>query len=777
MLEKLLNINIEEISSAKEAEAVAGDLKNEINRHNYLYYIKDNPEISDADYDILYRNLERLEHKFHGIITPDSPTQRIGAPLEGGFKTVTHGEKMLSLQDVFNYSELEDFLDRVYRDLGLDENAVEFVCELKIDGSAISLVYESSKFITGATRGDGVTGEDITSNLKTIRSIPLSIFLQPDSSFISGHGQGFKKDSGSVAGNTGTVPDPGYNFLKTPGSGAEDAVPVRMEIRGEVYLAKEEFRKINLQRDEEGLPSFANPRNAAAGSLRQIDPKMTAARKLNVFLYGATYETVRNINSWYQENRNKALENSGKTTENRNKVPENRDIASENGDNAPEAVAGSAKNLITSHFDMLDFLKACGFRVNPNITRVKGINKIKEYIEYWRERRHGLEYETDGIVIKVNDFAYQQKLGQTSKNPRWAAAFKYPPEEQVTKVLDIIVNVGRTGTLTPVAKLQPVRISGSTVSNATLHNEDEVKRKDIRIGDWVVVHKAGEIIPEIVKSIKERRDGSEKVFKMPRRCPVCNSIVTRIEGEVAVRCTSLACPAQQYERIVHFASKGAMDIDGLGPVIVEKLLAKKLITDTADIYYLKYDDIYNLENFKEKSTKNLLSSIEKSKKMPLSRLIFALGIKFVGSHIADILSQNYSDLDDLAGSDFERLNLIFEIGPRIAESIVSFFSQEQNLAIIEKLRAAGINFKSKKKTVAENPAISNKTFVLTGRLTGFSRDEAKELIERYGGKVSSSVSKNTDYVLTGEDPGSKLDNARKLSVRIISEDEFKDMLR
>ncbi len=480
-----------------------------------------------------------------------------------------------------------------------------------------------------------------------------------------------------------------------------------------------------MQREEEGLATFANPRNAAAGSLRQIDPKMTAQRKLNIFLYGAA--TNPNLN-------------------------------------------------IDNQFDLLSFLIDIGLRVNPNIRKATGFEQIKEYIENWRDRRRDLQYETDGIVIKVNKFIFQQRLGQTSKNPRWAAAFKYPPEQQTTKVTDITVNVGRTGTLTPVAVLKPVRISGSTVSHATLHNEDELNRKDVRIGDWVLVHKAGEIIPEIIMSIKERRNGTEREFKMPARCPVCGSDVERPEGEVAIRCTSLACPAQQFERIVHFASKSAMDIDGLGPAVVEKLLNKNIIKDSADIYYLKYEDITKVENFKEKSTNNLLAAIDVSKSKPLTRLLFAMGIRFVGSHIADILSSNYVNLDDLIHASFEDLSKIYEIGPRIAESITTFFKQDQNLKIIEKLKSAKVNFDSEIKNISKKAAFTGKIFVLTGKLSSFTRDGAKEIIEKFGGRVVSSVSKNTDMVLVGEEPGSKLDDAQKYEIRTISEEDFKKMI-
>ncbi|HEY4696337.1 MAG TPA: NAD-dependent DNA ligase LigA, partial [Candidatus Hydromicrobium sp.] len=582
--------------------------------------------------------------------------------------------------------ELKDFLTRVYKDLERGEDEVEFVCELKIDGSAVSLVYEDGRFARGATRGDGILGEDITSNLKTIRAIPLKLFRKA----------GLK-------------------------------IPSRLEVRGEVYLAKDEFKRINAEREEEGLPTFANPRNAAAGSLRQIDPRNTARRRLNIFIYGA-------------------VNPSGLNT--------------------------------TGHYEMLNYLAETGLKINPNIRKVAaGFEEIKKYLESWEEKRKSLLYETDGVVIKVDKFSYQQKLGQTSRNPRWAIAYKFPPEEEVTRILDIKVNVGRTGTLTPVAVLKPVKVAGSTISHATLHNEDEIKRKEVMVGDWVVIHKAGDVIPEIVKVIKERRDGSQKKFRMPDRCPVCGSDVVKTEGEVALRCTSMACPAQQYERMVHFTSKGAMDIEGLGPAVVEKLLNKKLIRDAADIYYLKYDDIFSLENFKEKSTKNLLEAIEKSMKRPLSRLLFAMGIRHVGSHTADVLSKVFPDLDGLMHAGYEKIEEIKEIGPKIAESVVTFFKQEQNLKVIEKLRKAGINFGSAPKKVLEKEAFAGKTFVLTGKLNDFSREEAGEIIENFGGRVTSSVSKSTDAVLAGEDPGSKLDDALKLNIRVISEEEFKKMIK
>jgi len=669
--------------SPEEAGKAASYLRDELNRHNYYYYIKDNPVIPDSQYDRLFRMLELIEQRFPALVTPDSPTQRIGAPLEGGFSTVEHGEKMLSLQDVFDFGELEDFLKRVEKDLDRPAEDIDFTCELKIDGSAVSLIYEKGMFVRGATRGDGLTGEDITSNLRTINSIPLRLR-----------------------------------------SGSRD-IPERLEVRGEVYLPREEFLRINNEREEEGQPVFANPRNAAAGSLRQIDPRMTARRKLNIFVYGA--------------------------------------------------VAGPGWG-IDSQSEMLQYLKDLGLRVNPHITTARGIKEIKGYIESWRDKRKELSYETDGIVLKVDEFGLQRELGQTSRNPRWAAAYKYPPEQGITKVLDIKVSVGRTGTLTPVAVLKPVRVAGSTISHATLHNEDEIKRKGLMIGDTVIIHKAGDVIPEIVSVVTEKRDGTQRKFRMPDRCPVCGSKAVRLEEEVALRCTSIACPAQQFERIVHFASKSGMDIEGLGPAIVERLIEKDLIKDVSDLYYLKYGDIFSLENFKERSTNNLLEAIHKSKKKPLSRLLFALGIRFVGSHTADLLADDFGDLDTLMKAGFHQIQSIKEIGPRIAESVVDFFREEQNLKVIERLRAAGLNFGSGKKQIERREAFYGKTFVLTGKLAHYSREQAAGIIEGFGGRVTSSVSKNTDMVLAGEDAGSKLEKARRLNIKVIGEDEFKEMI-
>ncbi len=682
-MQDLLVLDINKINKL-EAAAIAEKLKSELNKNNYYYYINDNPAITDAEYDQMLRNLFNLESRFPEIITPDSPTQRIGAPLEGGFPSVIHSEKMMSLQDAFDYNELKDFIDRVCKDLNLRQEEVQFVCELKIDGLAVSLLYEKGKLSRGATRGDGETGEDITSNIKTIKTIPLKLITEAD---------------------------------KTPSL---------LEVRGEAYLSKEEFKRINEEREEQGLFVFANPRNSAAGSLRQIDPKITSGRKLNIFIY---------------------------------------------------ALASNSELQIESHFEILNYLKEIGLRVNPNIKKVTGFEEIKKYCESWKDKRKELPYETDGIVIKVDSLAFQKRLGRTTRNPRWAIAFKFPPEEKISRVEDIKVSVGRTGALTPVAVLEPVVISGSTVSNATLHNEDEINKKDVRIGDWVIVHKAGDVIPEIVKVIKEKRTGFEKQYVMPDKCPVCGSDALRPEGESVRRCTSLACPAVQYEAIVHFASKSGMDIEGLGPAIVDKLLQNKLIKDVSDIYYLKFEDIIELENFKEKSTNNLINAIKKSKTQPLQRLLFALGIRFVGVHIADVLAGNFKDIDCLARAVFDDVSRIFEIGPRIAQSVVTFFLQPQNKIIVEKLREAGLNFKSGKKTITFKEEFNNRTFVLTGKLETFTRDEAKALIENFGGKVSSSVSRSTEAVIVGTEPGSKLNDAIRLGIKMLSEEEFANLIK
>jgi DNA ligase (NAD+) len=636
------------------------------------------PIISDEEYDELMKKLIKLEERYPELITPDSPTQRIGAPVDE-LKSVEHREKMLSLENAFSKDEIADFLERVYK--GLDTKDIEFVCELKIDGSAINLTYIDGIFIRGTTRGDGFRGDDVTSNLKTIKSIPTR--------------------------------------MRSPYPEGE------LEVRGEVYMPINAFKRINKKREKKQAPLFANPRNAAAGSLRQLDPHIAAKRELNVFIYGVGYWPLPEYNE---------------------------------------------------HFSVLKYLKELGFRISPHIRKVNDLDGIWDFCQEWVERREKLDFEVDGVVIKVNSFSQQMTLGETTRNPRWAIAYKFPSVQRTTKILNIQVGVGRTGAITPVAILKPVQISGSVVSRATLHNIDEIRRKDVRIGDTALVQKAGDVIPEVVKVIKEKRTGDEKIFNMPKKCPICGSEVVRLHNEVAYRCTNFSCPAQQFERILHFASRRAMDIEGLGPSVISKLLNNKFIEDVADLYYLKFDDIYQLELFKEKSTINLLNAIDTSKKRPLDRLIYALGIRFVGSHMADVLAKNYNSIDELSKASEDELLSIYEIGPHIAQSVVSFFKQSSNRKIIEKLKKAGVI--TRKEVIEELPQLlEGKSFVITGKLISYTRNEIRELVKKLGGRVSSSVSKKTDFVIVGESPGSKFEKAKKLDLKIINEEKFKKLIK
>jgi len=656
----------------------AKELREKLNRHNYLYYVLDQPEISDQEYDELLRELVNIEQMYPELITPDSPTQKIGAPVREDIPTVRHMLKMLSLSNAFSDQEIIDFYDRMMRDLGLKVDP-EVVCELKIDGSAISLRYENGVFVTGSTRGDGVIGEDVTPNIRVIRSIPLVLFNSKHSI---------------------------------------------VEVRGEVYLPIRSFKELNRQREDEGLPLFANPRNAAAGSLRQLDPMVTAKRNLNFFAYGVGF--IEPVD-------------------------------------------------LTLQWEVLTFLRTSGFRVNPNIELARSREEAISFCQKWQHKRDDLDYEVDGVVIKINSLAHQITLGETTRNPRWAIAYKFPGEERMTKLLDITVNVGRTGVLTPVAKLEPVFISGSTVSNATLHNEDEMRKKDVRIGDIVLVHKAGEVIPEIIKVIKEKRNGSEKIYQMPKVCPVCGEKVVRLEGEAATRCTNAACPAQQFERLIHFGIREAMDIEGLGPSVVMKLLEKHMVDNVADLYYLKNEDFLELEGFKEKSSDNLYNAISESKNRGLARLLYGLGIRQVGEHMAEVLVSHYSDIDSLMRASKEELMAIKEVGPVVADSIYDFFRKNENLKLIKRLRNAGVRM-SGEGAVSGEGKFSGKTFVLTGKLSSFTRAEAEQLIKGLGGMVSEIVSRSTDYVLVGDDPGSKYEKALNLGIRLLSEDEFKMLI-
>ncbi|RMF95035.1 MAG: NAD-dependent DNA ligase LigA [Candidatus Schekmanbacteria bacterium] len=665
-------MNEEEIKRKIEA------LKKEINYHNYCYYVLDSPEIPDAEYDRLFRELKKLEEENPHLITPDSPTQRVGAaPLEE-FNRIRHLTRLFSLDDAFSEGEVLEFDQRIRKGLGKN---VEFtyVAEPKIDGLAVNLLYENGIFVSGATRGDGEVGEDITQNLKTIRSLTLHM-LDSD------------------------IPHPS-----------------RIEIRGEVYISKEDFIKLNDERIAAGEPIFANPRNAAAGSLRQLDPKITASRSLNIYLYGmGLCEGIEFLN----------------------------------------------------HYDFLQTIKKWGFRVNPEIKICHKIEDVLEYFKYIENKRNELEYEIDGVVVKVNEFELQRLLGEKTRAPRWALAIKFKPEEALTIVEDITVQVGRTGILTPVAKLTPVNVGGVEISRATLHNLDEIRRKDIRIGDTVTVRRAGDVIPEVVSAIKSKRTGKEKIFEMPTACPVCGAHIIR-EGAY-FRCTSISCPAQIKEGIKHFASRGAMDIEGLGDKLVDQLVEKEIVKDLADIYFLKADKLANLERMGKKSAENLIKAIERSKRCQLSRFIYALGIKLVGEYTAKLLADNFHSIENLKKKTEEELLEIDGIGPEVASSIVNFFKEEENLRVIEKMFSAGLVIE--KTEAKKGRKFEGKSFVFTGALKSFTREEAKRIVEAEGGKASSSVSKKTDYVVAGEDAGSKLDKAKELGVTIISEDEFIEMI-
>jgi len=655
------------------------EIREKIRSHNYRYYVLDDPIISDAEYDQLMKELMEWEKKYPQYITSSSPTQRVGIEPVSGFTTVKHTTTMLSLANAFSTEELRAF-DRRIKKL-IPQQKLEYVIELKIDGLAVALVYEDGIFIRGATRGDGTTGEEITSNLRTVKTIPLKLF-------------------------------------------GEDILP-HFEVYGEVYMKKSDFKKLNEERIKKGESLFANPRNAAAGSVRQLDPRITAQRLLDTFIYRATF---------------------------------------------PEG------NKFNTHMKVLNYLKKIGFKVNPHIKLCQDIEEAINYCQKWIEKKEELDYEIDGMVIKVNSLKMREELGSTTRSPRWAIAYKFPAQQVTTKVLDIIVQVGRTGALTPVAILDPVRISGSVVQRATLHNEDEIKRKDVRIGDIVLVQKAGEVIPEVVKVIKEKRIGKETKFVMPTQCPACGAKVFRPEGEVVSRCNSLACPAQIKERIRHFASRDAMDIEGLGPAIIDQLVEKGQIKDISDLYFLKRDDLISLERMAEKSADNLLDAVEKSKKKSLANLTYGLGIRYVGVHTSEVITRYYPTLDKFKKASLEELIEINEIGPKIAESTILFFKEKENLAIIERLRSAGLNFGQEEEKMREERGVqilAGKQFVLTGTLMDFTRSQAKEIISELGGRVTGSVSKKTDYVVAGEDPGSKYQKAQELAVTIINEEEFK----
>lgn len=679
------------LMNIEEARTRVEQLRQAIQYHNYRYYVLDDPEISDAAYDSLFNELEELEEQFPALRTPDSPTQRVGAPPLDRFEKVEHRVPMLSLGNAFEEEEVHAWYERVVRLAGTE--ALEFVVEPKIDGVAITLRYEAGRLVQGATRGDGTTGEDVTQNVRTIHQIPLQIPL----------------------------PGPRKRHEGQPSFPEIETAPPIIEVRGEVYMRLSDFEQLNARQEAAGEKQFANPRNAAAGSLRQLDSSVTAQRPLSFFAYAiGAYEGV----------------------------------------------------TVTSHWEVLGYLGALGFPINPDVRHFTAFEQALTYAQEWMERRDALDYEVDGVVFKVNDLARQEQLGVAGREPRWALALKFPATEKVTVLQDIVVNVGRTGQIVPAAILEAVEIGGVTVSNATLHNEDYVTERDLRIGDHVVVKRAGDVIPQVVRALPEMRTGDEEPWEMPAHCPSCDEPITRPEGEVAYYCTNVACPAQLVRRVEHFVSRGAMDIEGFGSKQAEHFVAADLLEDPADLYYLTRDDIIGLEGFAEKSTRNLLQAIEASKSQGLARLLNGLGIRFVGSTVSELLARHYRTLDELGEATCEELEAIEDIGPRTAESIIEWFSHTPNRRMIEKLRDAGVSFESRSAPAEalEEAPLAGLTFVLTGSLPTLTRRDATDLIESRGGRVTGSVSGNTDYVVAGENPGSKLERAQELGTTIIDED-------
>lgn len=659
-------------------------LRGKINFHNYRYYVLDDPVISDAEYDQLMRELENWEKQFPDLVTPTSPTQRVGAPPLEKFEEIPHSQPMLSLANAFEEEEVKEFDGRVKRFLQTTRD-IEYCAELKMDGVAVELIYENGRLITGSTRGDGFVGENVTQNLKTVKSIPLTLI-----------------------------------------SGRKPSPPSRLEVKGEVYLPLRAFEELNRQREKSGEPPFANPRNAAAGSLRQLDSAITAQRPLDVFVYGAGQV-------------------SGQT--------------------------------FSTQWELLEALSRWGLKVNPLRKRC---GRIEEALEYYRDmdgQREKLPYEIDGVVIKVNSLRLQEALGNIARSPRWALAYKFKPKQVTTKIIDITVNVGRTGALTPTAVLEPVHVGGVTVRNATLHNQDEIDRKDVRIGDTVVVQRAGDVIPEIVRVLPEKRTGKEQRFLMPDRCPICGSEADRPEGEAVSRCTGAACPAKLKETIFHFASRDALNIEGLGEKMIEQLVDKGLVKDYADLYTLTRENLLTLERMGPKLAANILAAIQGSRKTSLDRLVYALGILHVGEHIAKLLAREFSTLEELSEAPLEKLKAIRGVGDEIASSLVKFFHQKDNRAVMQKLINAGVEYP----TVLPQPApaslpLEGKIFVFTGGLKSLSREEAASKVESLGGRASSSVSQKTNFVVVGESPGSKYEEAKNLGIRILKEDEFLKML-
>ncbi|HZP23373.1 MAG TPA: NAD-dependent DNA ligase LigA [Terriglobales bacterium] len=657
-------------------------LRDKIRYHEHRYYVLDNPEIGDAEFDRLMDELIGLETKHPELITPDSPTQRVGGQVSGQFASVRHSTPMLSLAKTTSEAELRDWERRVHDLTGVTK--VDYVCELKLDGMSMALRYQVGRLSLGITRGNGTEGEDVTANVRTIRSIPLNISAQQ---------------------------------LKKSG------LPEAFELRGELLMPSTSFVRMNEEQEEKGLPRFANPRNATAGTVRQLDPRITARRRLDFFAYGLLVD---------------------------------------------------GRTIFDRHSEALQALQAAGFKVNPNHRLVHGIDEVWKFIGEWEAERDSLPYETDGIVVKVDRIGLQEELGYTGKAPRWAIAYKYAAHSGETQIEDIQVQVGRTGKMTPVAWLKPVPIGGTTVSRATLHNMDEIERLGVRIGDWVQVERGGDVIPKVVKVLDDRPRG-RKHFHMPERCPVCGGHVVRAEGEADHRCVNANCPAKLRESIRHFASRGVMNIEGMGDSLVNQLVETGMVKDVADIYSLTEDKLLQLERMGKKSADNILREIENSKKLTLERVIYGLGIRFVGERTAQFLAEHFGSIDALMKASEEELQEVNEIGPSVSASIREFFDEPKNVALVKRLAAAGLKFTGEKKQ--RGTALAGKTFVLTGTLERHTRDQAKTLIEDAGGKVAGSVSKKTDYVVAGADAGSKLDKARQLGVAVISEKEMEELVR
>ncbi len=670
----------EELLELADAEREIESLRTKLHRANHEYYILDDSSISDDEYDIAMRQLIALETQFPELITPDSPTQRIGAPLEGGFDEVQHLQPMLSLQDVRDDGELIDWENRLRRHLHLPaDTVIDYICEPKIDGLAMSLIYENGKFVRGATRGDGTRGEVVTANLKTLNSIPWQLQLDP--------------------------------------------APALLEVRGEVYIARSAFEKLNEQAAEKGERLFANPRNAAAGAVRQKDPRMTATRPLSFLGYAL----------------------------------------------------GAVQGIHTTHQDQtLQLIAKAGFRVNPLSRICTGLDAVREFIDWWREERHNVDYATDGVVVKVNEFALQDELGFVGRNPRWACAFKFPPEEVVTDVQEISVNVGRTGALTPVAFFTPVEVAGTTVSKATLHNEDEMRRKDIQIGDTVLIRKAGEIIPEVVKVLTEKRDGTQRPYVFPERCPACDTPVEK-DG-VVIRCPNLSgCPAQLERLLEHFVARGALNVDRVGEKLIKQLVAAGQVRDVADIFGVTKETILSLERMADKSAQNVMDSIEGAKNPTLARLLYALGVRHIGTRTAELVAERFGSLERLRAATAEEISSIHDVGPVAGASLRGWLDDERNQQILEKLTAFGVVPRVEEGVVNTDNPLNGKVFVFTGALQ-MERREAEAMVKRYGARASGSVSKKTDYVVLGENAGSKAARAQELGLTILSEEEFLNMI-